>query len=300
MPTWYVSKLTRAARDGGADAATAATSCSPAIRAIGRVRWRRWFDRLPSIRSMIASRHSGSGCHPRAGRNRCSAASSGSAKQLGLPPERRYLDWISIFQERRRGDLYREDSSPSLATDPATFVCAAWQRRQGRDAITCASLADLTTYLPCDLMTKVDIASMAHGLECRAPLLDYRLVEFAAALPVGFKYRRGRGKRYCARPLATCCPARSSRRRKMGFGVPLDYWFRSELKPLAGRPLARRRIRRATIFVPKRFKRCGTPTSSGTTTTARLWALVMLEMWLREWGTAQHTPGRSRRRRLQA
>ena len=77
-------------------------------------------------------------------------------------------------------------------------------------------------------MTKVDIASMAHGLECRQPFLDYRVVELAARMPVGLKFRRGRGKRILREAFADLLPRPIRRRRKMGFGVPLDHWFRHD------------------------------------------------------------------------
>ena len=72
---------------------------------------------------------------------------------------------------------------------PIEFLAAALSSVERRDLITAISLADLQTYLPCDLMTKVDIASMAHALECRQPFLDYRLIELAASLPLAWKFR---------------------------------------------------------------------------------------------------------------
>jgi asparagine synthase (glutamine-hydrolysing) len=157
---------------------------------------------------------------------------------------------------------------------------------KGRDAVTAASLTDLVTYLPCDLMTKVDIASMAHGLEVRAPFLDHRLVEFAASLPAHLKYRRGKGKWLLQRAFGDLVPAEVWQRPKMGFGVPLDHWFRNELRPLMRETLldgesTRRWFRREAVeqliadHEERRFDH-----------SARLWALVMLELWLQRWGQA--------------
>jgi asparagine synthase (glutamine-hydrolysing) len=168
--------------------------------------------------------------------------------------------------------------------DPASFLRAAWQRCQGRDTVTCASLADLTTYLPCDLLTKVDIASMAHGLECRAPLLDYRVVEFAASLPVKFKYRRGRGKWLLREAFGHLLPREVFTRRKMGFGVPLDSWFRGELKPLTADLLLSPSARCRTFFRTEAIQALwDSHQQRQYDHSARLWALVMLESWLREW-----------------
>ena len=89
------------------------------------------------------------------------------------------------------------------------------------------------TYLPCDLMTKVDMASMAFGLECRQPFLDHRVVELAARMPVGEKFRWGRGKRILREAFADLLPPPIRRRKKMGFGVPLDHWFRHEMRDFA-------------------------------------------------------------------
>lgn len=81
-------------------------------------------------------------------------------------------------------------------------------------------------------MTKVDIASMAHSLEVRQPFLDYRVVEYAAALPLSLKFRRGTGKLLLRRAFGDLLPPAIWNRRKMGFGVPLEHWFRNELREL--------------------------------------------------------------------
>ena len=105
-------------------------------------------------------------------------------EMLARTPARRYLEWIAIFGEAGRAELYSDEFVASLVADPVEFLAAGLARAAGRDPVTAFSLADLVTYLPCDLMTKVDIASMAHGLECRQPFLDYRVVELAARMPV--------------------------------------------------------------------------------------------------------------------
>ena len=90
---------------------------------------------------------------------------------------------------------------------------------------------DTETYLPGDVLTKVDRMSMAHGLEVRSPFLDYRIHEFAAALPASLKIRRGTTK-YLLRQLALRrgLPADLVSRRKQGFGVPVGTWLRGDLR----------------------------------------------------------------------
>ena len=164
------------------------------------------------------------------------------------------------------------------------FLTAGLARCDRRDPVTAFSLADLVTYLPCDLMTKVDIASMAHGLECRQPFLDYRVVELAARMPGRLKFRRGRGKRILREAFGDLLPESIQRRPKMGFGVPLDQWFRHELKEFArdvlldGRMVGRGYFRPEAILAlldehdQRRFNHG-----------YRLWSLLVLELWFRQW-----------------
>ncbi|QDU94282.1 asparagine synthase (glutamine-hydrolyzing) [Lignipirellula cremea] len=207
------------------------------------------------------------------------------SEALSQSPQRRYLDWVSIFQESRRAELYTDAFTAKLAdSDPLDFLAAAWSRADGRDPITAASLADLTTYLPCDLMTKVDIASMAQGLECRQPFLDYRLVEFAASLPIGLKYQRGRGKLLLRQAFGDLLPENIWQRKKMGFGVPLDHWFRHELKEMAYDTLLDEQTRQRGIFRPESVSNLLEEHQSGRFDhSLRLWSLLLLELWLREW-----------------
>jgi asparagine synthase (glutamine-hydrolysing) len=202
-----------------------------------------------------------------------------------LSPRRRYLEWIATFNESRRAELYRDEFLEQLPEqDPADFLNEAWSRSMGRDPVTSASLADLTTYLPGDLMTKVDTASMAHGLECRQPFLATELVEFAAALPIGLKFRHGVGKRLLRDAFGPLLPQEIWTRPKMGFGVPLENWFRGELRPLAEDALLSGDARCHTYFRRDSLQRLWDEHTVGRFNHAyRLWSLVIFEHWLRRW-----------------
>jgi asparagine synthase (glutamine-hydrolysing) len=283
IPTWYLSQLTRqhvtvALSGDGGDELFAGYPRYRAVALAGI------FDRLPPLRSVGGAR--AWQWLPSSGRQKSLVRQAKRfSEALALPAERRYLDWISIFNEPRRAELYSDDFVARLVTDPAAFLRAAWRRSSGRDAVTAASLADLMTYLPCDLMTKVDIASMAHGLECRAPLLDYRVVEFAAALPIRLKYRRGQGKRLLRAAFGHLLPPEVFGRRKMGFGVPLDYWFRSELRELTRDTLLADSAQIRCFFRPQAVGKLVQEHEQRVFDhSARLWALLMLESWLRQWG----------------
>ena len=204
---------------------------------------------------------------------------------LRKTPQRRYLEWIAIFNESRRAMLYRDEFVERLPnTDPFSFLGNAWSRAGGRDVISGASLADVTTYLPCDLMTKVDIASMAHSLEVRQPFLDYRVVEFAASLPAALKFRRGAGKRLLRATFGHLLPADIWRRKKMGFGVPLDHWFRDELRELTHDVLLDDNARCNSYFRSEAIAELVQQHESRQFDHAyRLWSLLVLELWMREW-----------------
>jgi asparagine synthase (glutamine-hydrolysing) len=170
--------------------------------------------------------------------------------------------------------------------DPFEFLEQAWNAASPRDLISRASLADLVTYLPCDLMTKVDIASMAHGLECRQPFLDYRLVEWAAALPSHLKYRWGGGKRLLRDAFGRLLPRQIWTRKKMGFGVPLGSWFQGELRSITEQRLLGSDARCHQYFRPDILRRIVNEHMSGQVNQGyRLWNLLFFESWLRVWQT---------------
>src|SRR5690606_32697444 len=97
---------------------------------------------------------------------------------------------------------------------------------------TRTTCADVLTYLPFDILKKVDIASMAYSLEARSPFLDHHVVELASRMPISLKLKNGRGKVILTETFADLLPASIQTRSKMGFGVPLTPWFRNELKDL--------------------------------------------------------------------
>jgi asparagine synthase (glutamine-hydrolysing) len=204
---------------------------------------------------------------------------------LNQPMARRYMNWLQIFSEAMRSDLYRDEFVQQLPNeDPFLFFEQAWNQVGKRDLISRASLSDLITYLPCDLMNKVDVASMAHSLECRQPFLDYRLVEWAAGLPLSFKHRHGGGKRILRTVFDRLLPQQIWTRKKMGFGVPLNHWFKDQLLPLTRQRLLSDDTRCHLYFRREVIQRLVDQHVSGSTSHSyRLWNLLMFESWLRRW-----------------
>jgi asparagine synthase (glutamine-hydrolysing) len=190
-----------------------------------------------------------------------------------------------VFNEVRRGELLSDEFlSRASRTDPFEFLESAFARATRRDAVTAASLVDLVTYLPCDLMTKVDIASMANSLECRAPFLDYRLVELAAAMPIEYKLHRGRSKRVLREAFPDLLPQSVTRRPKMGFGVPLAEWFRRDIKDYSRAILLDSRTLDRGYFRREALRRLLDEHAAGQFDHShRLWSLLCLELWHRQW-----------------
>ncbi len=206
---------------------------------------------------------------------------------LGQPAARRYLNWLQIFPESLRAAMYTDDFVASLpGVDPYEFLEANWRRSEGRDVVTRASTTDILTYLPCDLCTKVDIASMAHGLEVRQPFLDHRVVEFAASLPVSLKFRGNRGKLILQDTFGSKLPKTIFTRQKMGFGIPIAAWFRSDLKPLVHDTLLAPDARIAAYFRPDVIAELVRSHETAEQNHGyRLWNLLILEKWLRRWNS---------------
>lgn len=283
IPTWYLCRWTRqhvtvALSGDGGDELFAGYDRYRAL-------WlSRWMDRVLPLKPLLGSRLVQG--LPGSTRQRSFVRRvQRFGEALNQPMVRRYLNWLQIFPERLRGELYQDAFVEQLPEeDPCQFLEAAWQAVGTRDLISRASLTDLMTYLPCDLMTKVDIASMAHGLECRQPFLDYRLVEWAASLPSSLKFRRGRGKYLLRRAFGELLPRQIWNRRKMGFGVPLGTWFQNELRPLAEQRLMGTDARCHHFFRPDTLRRLLDEHLSGKVNHCyRLWNLLILESWLRRW-----------------
>ncbi|MBU4258708.1 MAG: asparagine synthase (glutamine-hydrolyzing) [Proteobacteria bacterium] len=143
---------------------------------------------------------------------------------------------------------------------------------------------DQGTYLPDCMLTKVDRASMATGLEIRVPLLDHRVVEFTAKLPNDLKFRNGEGKYLLKKLLSRYVPTELFQRPKMGFGVPIDHWLRGELKDLLLDYLSPERLKKEGLFdhviVENKIKE---HLSGRFNRQYQLWALLMWEMWKERW-----------------
>ena len=210
----------------------------------------------------------------------------------GHPPQRRYLRWVSIFDEDRRQQLLDSQFLDRLnGHDSAEFLVAAYDECPNRDFVTQTTCTDLLTYLPCDILTKVDIASMAYSLEARSPFLDHRVAELAARLPINSKLRGKQGKRILVETFRDLLPADIQTRPKMGFGVPLDHWFRNELKPLLHDILLDDTSLGRGWFRPEGIRQLVDEHSrSEWDHSYRLWNLLVFELWQRTFRDGSTAP----------
>ena len=202
---------------------------------------------------------------------------------LTLEPRDRYATWMTYFGSRDKSELY----TPALwgelgATDSLALLDAAYEASDAPTFVERTAHTDVQLYLPDDLLVKMDIASMANSLEVRSPLLDHEVVEFAASLPLHLKLRGFTQKYLLRRAMRGLLPEAVLRRPKMGFGVPIDHWFRHELREMAYDVLLDARARQRGYFRPEIVRRYLDEHVEGRAHHhPRLWSLLMLEQWHR-------------------
>jgi len=196
-----------------------------------------------------------------------------------VPRAERYGRLMQVFTLQERAELWTDSAKEEIgALTSAGFLLGA----PPAEGTTGLQLLDLETYLPGDLLPKSDIASMAHSLELRSPLLDRRVVELGLSLPDGLKHEGRRGKVALRRAFAHELPAGIANRGKTGFAVPLAEWFRGELQPLARELLLDERARARGWFRREAVERLLSEHAAGRADNGhRLWTLTMLELWQR-------------------
>lgn len=190
-------------------------------------------------------------------------------------PARMYFHTVGIFRDNLLAEMLPEVADDSRLPYFQTFGDGRWG-----GVVERAMATDIRTYLVDDILAKVDRASMAYSLEARVPLLDHRVVEFAARLPTAFKVRGGETKPLLRKILYGLVPRKLLDRPKMGFGIPVNRWLRNELKPLLLEYLGEERIRREGFLLPGGVSRLVREHLSGRQDHQyRLWALLVFGMW---------------------
>jgi asparagine synthase (glutamine-hydrolysing) len=198
-----------------------------------------------------------------------------------MPKVERYLRWVSAFDDEMKQDLYSENFQHETANFRTASILEPWfAQANGAGIVDASLLTDTMTYLPNDLLVKMDIASMAVSLEARSPFLDHHLMEFAASLPENLKLRRLTTKYLLKRVLRRLVPAENLNRSKMGFGVPIGHWFRGAMQPFLRETLLSEKALGRGLFKPEMVRRTIDAHVAGRMDHShRLWSLLMLELW---------------------
>jgi asparagine synthase (glutamine-hydrolysing) len=277
IPTWYVSEIARRhvtvvlSGDGGDELFGGYDRYLPHPR-VAR------FDRLPVPGKRAIARLAWPLLpHGATGKN--------FLRHVSRDDNGRYLDSIAFFQPDEKAALYSPDVRRALAgTDAEQALGTRLERFESLPAHGRMMRLDFETYLPEDILTKVDRMSMAHSIESRIPLLDNEVIDFAWALPSSWKIANGRRKHILKEAASALLPPAILDRRKQGFAVPLGVWFRSGLTDVfldvLGSPKTRQRGYFQTSFVNHLLRE---HLSGKRDQTLRLWQLLVFELWHRQY-----------------
>jgi asparagine synthase (glutamine-hydrolysing) len=288
VPTWYVSELTRRSvtvalsGDGGdeafagyqrylADRIIAGYLLLP--RALREGVLRRAIEALPGPR------------RPRGlvGRLKRFVATADPER------ERQYVRYFCAFTNDDKAGLYTPAfAARTAAEDSVALIEELYRSADGESFLDRTLSVDMHAYLPDDILAKVDIAGMGNALETRSPFLDHRLLEFAAACPPGLKLRGATGKYLLKKAMEPYLPRAVLRRRKMGFGMPVAEWFRGELGAMARDTLLSERAAARGLFRREALEGLFAEHASRRLDHGvRLWVLLFLELWFREFVDAR-------------
>ena len=204
----------------------------------------------------------------------------------GQPAPQRYLRWIGYVPTTEKAALYSPDFQAQLAGHRAeSWLLEMWERltATGLGPLDRMLALDVESYLPYDLLVKMDIATMANSLEARSPFLDHHVMEFCGRLPASYKLRGMRLKHLLKKAGTGLLPPETLTRRKMGFGVPVGNWMRGELRSWMEDLLLSPRALKRGYFQPEALRQLVDGHLEGREDRSfELWALLWLELWHQE------------------
>jgi asparagine synthase (glutamine-hydrolysing) len=276
IPTWYVSEIARRhvtvvlSGDGGDELFGGYERYLPHPRVAK-------FDRLPvpGLRNAAALAWPLLP-HGTRGKN--------FLRHVARDAQGRYLDSVAHFQADERAALYGPGIRDAIASNAEATLARHFDRFRALPHHSGIMRFDFETYLPEDVLTKVDRMSMAHSIETRVPLLDNNVIDFAATLPTSMKIRNGRRKHIFKETLGPLLPPGIADRRKQGFGIPLGNWFRGGLTGLFAEVLDAPATKQRGYFEPVFVSRLLREHLAGQRDhTPRLWQLLVFELWHRQY-----------------
>jgi asparagine synthase (glutamine-hydrolysing) len=202
-------------------------------------------------------------------------------RHLALDGSERYLDACTLFRLDEMRKLFRPEAFEFLAGHSPWLDKLAQLNSGDGNWLSRLQLLDVNNYLPLDILTKVDRMSMAHSIETRVPLLDHKLVEFAATIPPELHLQGRTTKRILKRAMRGLVPEAVLRRPKQGFGVPLSYWFRGKLGEYVRDVLLGETSRRRGLFSASYVETLLESHQKGRELDLHLWTLLSFELWAR-------------------
>jgi asparagine synthase (glutamine-hydrolysing) len=188
---------------------------------------------------------------------------------------------MSLFDAESRAELYTAEYAETVGGSAiaAEAIAAPWRECSGEDRLDVLLEVDVRTYLPGDLLAKIDTATMAHSLEARSPFLDPELMQFAASIPPQLKLSGLEKKRLLRDALRDWLPSEILDRPKQGFSVPLAEWLRGDLRERARELLLDPAALGRGAFREPAVRALLDEHDAGVDRSQRIWALIMLEQW---------------------
>jgi len=281
IPTFYVSQITRS----GVTVALNGDGGDESFAGYDRYAATRIADRIASLgflasASAVIARFLPDSIDPKNRLRRAKRFLSVAREERPV----RYGNWVSYFTAAVKRRLYAPSFTEALATKNRwQWMDDLWKEVGDLESVDAAMAVDIKSYLPYDLLAKVDIASMANSLEARSPFLDHLVMEFAAQLPVHLKLRGRQSKYLLKKTFADLLPRVNVNRRKMGFGVPIAKWLRTSSRELLQDTLLSTQAGQRGYFEPEWVDHLVKEhVASKADHSFQLWNLLMLELWERE------------------
>lgn len=283
LPTYYVSKFTRdfvtvALNGDGGDENFAGYSRYSAFQ------FSLWYEKILPLHNLIVLPISK--FLARNIKNTFFERVYRFSQTLSEDYRRRYMTYTAYFTNEQKADLYTDQFKENVwQEDTYDLIGSKFDEANTKNKMDQTLYADFSAYLPEDLLVKVDIDSMAVALEGRSPFLDYEMLELTAKIPFNLKIKGFNDKKYILKEaLRGFIPDKVMFRPKMGFGVPIERWFRGELKDYAYDILLSEKSIQRKLFKKEEIKKILDSHNSTTVNySPRIWALLTLELWFREY-----------------
>lgn len=237
---------------------------------------------LPNTFARLSGKASAAAYRRSHGYPRVKALASKALRAAGKDAPERYGRQVSYFTPEERSALYQPALREALAgTDSYQPIRDVWLRHARADLVNRLLAVDQATYLPGDLLTKVDMTTMAVSLEARSPLLDHTLIAWAATLPGSWKVRNGQTKYLMKLAMEPWLPKELIYRKKQGFAIPMQSWLSGALWPMVMDVVAAPESHLFSFFDPREVQRILKVHRSSGDGSEKVWALLMLELSLR-------------------